>query len=50
VEVDEVLTALELSRVHAVKEELLPRRLSKILLVELGSHRTPDLGALEADE
>ena len=45
-EVDEVLAALELDRVHAVKEELLPRRLSKVLLVELGSHRAPDLGTL----
>jgi hypothetical protein len=45
-EVDEVLTRLELGRVHAVEEELLPSGLVQVLLVELGRHRAPDFSAL----
>jgi hypothetical protein len=46
VEFDEKLARLEFLRVHAIKQHPLPRLLPKILLVKLGSHRTPNLGAL----
>lgn len=44
---DEVLTSLELLRVHAIKKHPLPVILPQVFCIELGWHGTPDLSTLK---